>query len=81
MKEESPYIGKIKDESLEPGFRHIHDLELLRAIIRQSERIGDYGSSGSWVNQRYLDLKEKHPEALMAFEAEIREENERQRLR
>ncbi len=48
---------------------------------RQSERTGNYGSSGSWVNERYLNLKEKHPEAVMAFEAELREEKERQRLR
>lgn len=81
MREESPHIGKIRDESLEPDFRRIHDLELLRAIIRQSERTGDYGPSGSWINERYLDLKEKHPEAVIAFEAEIREEKERQRLR
>jgi hypothetical protein len=81
LSEQSPYIGKIKDESLEPDFRHIHDLELLRAIIRQSERTGDYGSIGSWFNERYLDLKEKHPEAVTAFEAELREEKERQRLR
>lgn len=81
MREESPHIGKIRDGLPEPDWQHIHDLELLRAIIRQSERIGSYGSSGSWVNQRYLDLKEKHPEAVTAFEAELREEKERQRLR
>jgi hypothetical protein len=40
MSDESPYIGKIKDELVEPDFRHIHDLEMLRAIIRQSERSG-----------------------------------------
>ncbi len=81
MKEESPYIRKIKDELLEPNYQLIHDLELLRAIIRQSERTGNYGSSGSWVNERYLKLKEKYPEAVIAFEIELEEEKERQQLR
>ncbi len=80
MKEESPYISKIKDESL-ADFQYIHDLEMLRAIIRQSERTGNYGSNGSWVNERHLNLKNKYPEAVIAFEAELREEKERQRLR
>ncbi len=81
MKEESPYIRKIKDQLLEPNFQYINDLELLRAIIRQSERTGNYGSSGSWVNERYLKLKEKYPEAVVVFETELKEEKERQRLR
>ena len=79
MKEESPYIRKIK-ESLEPDFQYIHDLEMLRAIIRNSERTGNYGSRGSWVNERYLNLKEKHPDAVMAFEAELTEEKELQQV-
>ncbi len=78
---ESPYIRKIKDELLEPDFQLLHDLELLRAIIRNSERTTNYGSSGSWVNEHYLNLKEKYPEAVIAFEAELEEEKERQRLR
>ncbi len=81
MKEESAYIRKKKDELLEPNYQYIHDLELLRAIIRQSDRTGNYGSSGSWVNERYLNLKEKYPEAVIAFETELEEEKERQRLR
>ena len=76
MKEESPYIRKIKDD-LESNFQYIHDLEMLRAIIRQSQRTGNYGSSGSWINERYLNLKEKYPEAVIAFKAELREEKER----
>ncbi len=78
---ESPYIRKIKDELLEPNYQLIHDLELLRAIIRQSERTGNYGSRGSWINERYLNLKEKYPEAVLAFETDLEEEKERQRLR
>ncbi len=81
MKEESPYIRKIKDELLEPDFQYIHDLEMLRAIVRQSERTGNYGSIGSWVNERYLNLKEKYPEAVIAFKAELEEEKEIQRIR
>ncbi len=72
MREESSYIEKIRDESLEPGWRYVHDLELLRAVIGQSERTRSYGSNGSWVNERYLGLKEKHPDTLMGFEAEPR---------
>ena len=80
MKEESPFIRKIKDE-LTADFQYIHDLEMLRAIVRQSERTGNYGSSGSWINERYLNLKEKYPEAVIAFKAELQEEQESQRLR
>lgn len=79
MKEESPYIRKMKDELPEPDWKYVHDLELLRAIARQSKQTGDYGSSGSLFNERYLDLKEKHPEAVRAFEAELREEKEWER--
>ncbi len=57
MKEESLYIRKIKEELLEPDFQYIHDLEMLRAIIRNSERNENYGSTGSWINERYLNLK------------------------
>ena len=71
----------MKDELLEPDFQYVHDLEMLRAIFRQSELTVNYGSSGSGVNERYLDLKEKYPEAVIAFEAELMEEKERQRLR
>lgn len=46
MKEEPPYVRKIKD-TLEPKFQYIHDLKMLRAIVRQSERTGNYGSIGS----------------------------------
>jgi len=81
LKEESDYIRKIKDELLEPDFQYIHDLEMLRAIVRQGHRHVNYGSSGSWVNERYFDLKEKYPEAVIPFEAELEEEKEVQRLR
>ncbi len=81
MKAESPYIRKIKDELLELDYQYLHDLEMLRAIVRQSERTGNYGSSGSWINERYLNLKEKYPEAVIAFRAELREEKELQQSR
>ncbi len=81
MREESPYIRKIKDELLEPNFQYINDLHMLRAIIRNSERTGNYGKSGSWINQRYLNLKDKYPEAVRIFKVELREEKEVQRLR
>jgi hypothetical protein len=50
-------------------------------MVRQEDRQGDIGWGGSWTKERYQDLKDKHPEALMAFEAELRWENEREQLR
>ncbi len=78
---ESPYTRKIKDQLPEPNYQYTNDLELLRAIVRQGHRHGNYGSSGSWVNQRYLNLKAEYPEAVIVFEAELEEEKEVQRLR
>lgn len=81
MKEESPYIRKKKDELVETDFQYIHDLEMLRAIVKNSEQTRNYGSPDSWVNERYLNLKKKYPEAVMAFRVELEEEKEVQRLR
>ncbi len=61
MKEESPYIRKEKDRLLEPDWKYVHDLELLRITLRQDEQNGEYDPSGSLINERHLDLKEKYP--------------------
>ncbi len=79
MKEESPYIRKKKDQLLEPDWKYIHDLELLRVTLRQDEQTGKYDPSGSLINERHLDLKERYPEAVIAFKAELREEKEWER--
>ena len=50
-------------------------------MLRQEARQGDSGWGGSWTQERYQTLKEKHPEALMAFQTELRLEKERQRHR
>ncbi len=50
-------------------------------MVRQEVRQRDIDWAGSWKKKRYQDLKDKHPEALMAFEAELRWENEREQLR
>ncbi len=66
MKEESPYISKKKDEVLEPDWKYVHDLELLRVTLRQDKQTGKYDPSGSLMNERHLALKKKYPEAVSA---------------
>ena len=38
---------------------------------------GGFGLGGSWTKERYRSLREKHSEALMVFEAELRIEKKR----
>ena len=42
---------------------------------------GDSGWGGSWTEERFQEQKEKHPEALMIFETELRIEKEREQHR
>jgi len=72
----------VKNKYLPPDPDYVYELTVLRAMIRQEDRQGDKGWGGmTWTKERYQSLKEKHPEALMAFEAELRWEKERERLR
>jgi hypothetical protein len=74
---ESPYIRWIKDKHPPPDPHYVYELNVLRAMVRQEDRQGDEGWGGmTWTWERYQRLKEKHPEALMAFEAELRWEKE-----
>ena len=78
---ESPYIRYVKNKYPPPDPDYVYELTVLRAMIRQEDRQGDKGWGGmTWTKERYQSLKEKHPEALMAFEAELRWEKERERL-
>jgi hypothetical protein len=78
---ESPYIRWIKCKSPQPDPQYVHELDVLRAMVRQEDRQGDEGWGGSWTKERYQKLKDKHPEALMAFEAELRWEKEEEQHR
>ena len=78
---ESPYIKLIKNKDPLPDPRYVYELNVLRAMVRQEDTQGDIGWGGTWTKERYQSLKEKHPEPLMAFEAELRWEKERERLR
>ncbi len=78
---ESPYIRRIRDKRPEPDSLYVYELNVLRAMVRQEYRQGDVGWGGSWTKERYQYLKDKHPEALMAFEAELRWEREEEQLR
>jgi hypothetical protein len=77
----SPYIRWVKNKDPKPDPNYVHDLNVLRAMVRQEARQGDVGWGGSWTKERYQKLKDKQPEALMAFEAELRWEREEERLR
>jgi hypothetical protein len=76
---ESPYIRWVKSKSPRPDSQYVHELNVLRAMVRQEDRQGDVGWGGSWTKERYQHLKEKHSEPLLAFEAEIRWEKEEER--
>ncbi len=78
---ESPYIRRIKNKRPEPDPHYIHELDVLRAMVRQEDRQGDIGWGGTWTKERYHQLRDKHPEAVMAFEAELRWEREEDQLR
>ncbi len=78
---ESPYIRWVKNKDSEPDPNYIYELNVLRAMVRQEDRQGDIGWGGSWTKERYQRLKDKHPEAVMAFEAELRWEREEEQLR
>src|SRR5215208_2005012 len=78
---ESHYIKRIKSKSPEPDPQFVHELNVLRAMVRQEDRQGDEGWGGSWTKERYQSLKGKHPEAVMAFEAELRSEKDEEQRR
>jgi hypothetical protein len=77
---ESPYIRWVKNKQPEPDPNYVHDLVVLRAMVRQEDRQADAGWGGTWSKERYQKLRDKHPEALMAFEAELRWEREEEQL-
>ncbi len=81
MVSESPYIRWVKNKSPKPDPQYVHELDVLRAMVRQEDRQGDIGWGGTWTKERYQKLRDKHPEALMAFEAELRWEEEEEQLR
>ncbi len=81
MVSESPYIRRIKNKRPEPDPQYVYELNVLRAMVRQEDRQGDVGWGGSWTKERYQKLRDKHPEAVMAFEAELKWEREEDQLR
>ena len=78
---ESHFIKAIANKVVEPNPQYVHDLVVLRAMVRQDYRQADIGWGGSWTKERYQSLKEKHPEAVLAFESEIRRDKEREQHR
>ncbi len=76
----SPFLRMLKNKLVPLDPSYLHELEVLRAMLRQ-EDYQESGWGGSWTRERYQDLKEKHPDALMVFETELRIEKERERHR
>ncbi len=77
----SPYLRMLKNKLVPLDPSYLHEAEVLRAMLRQEAKHGDSGWGGSWTQERYQNLKEKHPEALMVFQRELRLEKERERHR
>ncbi len=80
MGKESPYLRMLKNKIVPLDPYYLHELKVLRAMLRQ-EDYQESGWGGSWTKERFLSLKEKHPEALMVFQTELRLEKERERYR
>jgi hypothetical protein len=78
---ESPFLRAMKRKLVPLDPYYLHELEVLRAMLRQEDRQGNSGWGGSWNKERYRTLKEKHPEALMVFEAELRAEKQKEEHR
>ncbi len=76
----SSFLRNLKKKIVPLDSSYLHELEVLRAMLRQEE-YQDSEWGGSWTKERYQNLKDKHPEALMVFENEIRIEKERERHR
>ncbi len=77
----SPFLRMLKNKIVPLDPYYLHELEVLRAMLRQEDYQGDSGWGGSWTKERFQNLKDKHPEALMVFETELRLEKERERHR
>lgn len=78
---DSPYLRMLKNKLIALDPSYLHQLEILRAMLRQENYQGDSGWGGTWTKECYQDRKEKLPEALMVFETEIRIEKTRERHR
>jgi hypothetical protein len=78
---ESPYLRMLKNKLVPLDPSYLHELEVFRAMLRQEDYQRDSGWGGSWTKERYQDLKEKHPDALMVFETELRIKKESERHR
>ncbi len=77
----SPFLRMLKNKIVPLNPYYLHELEVLRAMLRQEDYQGDSGWGGSWTKERFQNLKDKHPEALMVFETELRLEKEKERYR
>ncbi len=77
----SHYLRMLKNKIVPLDPSYLHELEVLRAMLRQEDYQGDSGWGGSWTKERFQNLKEKHPEALMVFQTEIRLEKKKEKHR
>ncbi len=77
----SPFLRMLKNKLVPLDPYYLHELEVLRAMLRQEDYQGDSGWGGSWTKERFQNLKDKHPEALMVFENEIRLEKKKEKHR
>ena len=77
----SPYLRMLKNKIVPLDSYYLHEMEVLRAMLWKGDRQGDSGWGGSWTKGRVQNLKDKHPEALMVFEAELRVEKQKQEHR
>lgn len=78
---ESPFLRMLKNKIIPLDSSYLHELEVLRVMLRQEDYQGGSGWGGSWTQERYQNLKEKHPDALIVFQTELRLEKERERRR
>jgi hypothetical protein len=52
-------LGALKKKLVPLDPEYIHELEVLRARLRQEDHQGDSGWGGAWTKERYRDLRDR----------------------
>ncbi len=75
---ESPFLRNLKNKVIPLDPYHLQELEILRVMVRKEDRSwSDSSWRGEMTKEKYRELREKYPEAYVAFESELWEEKGR----
>jgi hypothetical protein len=69
---DSPYLRMLKNKIVPLDPYYLHELEILRAMVRKEDRSwSDSSWGGELTKERYRQVREKYPEACKALESEL----------